>query len=69
MVEGGICDRVPHSDVKGRDLLVNASAILLIHGGAKRGAPAEVGVGPARGSRSEDAATGSMWSEVDGEDG
>jgi hypothetical protein len=51
--------------VKGRDLLVDACTIRLIHGGAKKGAPAKVGVGPAGG---KSAATRSKRGEVDGED-
>ncbi len=50
MVEGGICGRVPQSDVQGRELLVNASAILLIHGGAKRGRPRKWETAPQEGA-------------------
>ena len=68
MVEWGAGDRVSQGDVKGCELLVDASAVRLIHGGAKKGAPAEVGVGPAGGSRGEGAAAGSKRREVDGEE-
>ena len=69
MVEWGAGDRVSQSDVKGCELLVDASAVRLIHGGAKKGAPAEVGVGPAGGSCDKGAAAGSGRREVNGEDG
>ncbi len=68
MVEGGVGDRVSQGDVEGRELLVDACAVRLIHGGAKKGAPAEVGVGPAGGSRDEGAVAGSKRREVNGED-
>ncbi len=68
MVEVGVGDRVAQGDVKGRELLVDAGAICLIHRGAKKGAPSEVGVGPAGGSRDEGAMTRGKRREVNGED-
>jgi hypothetical protein len=68
MVEGEICRGVAQGDVEGRELLVDAGAVSQIHGGAEEGAPAELGIGPAGGSRDEGAAARGKRREIDGED-